>query len=199
MILDDIINEFTDKKCSFFAVDLCIYPTGQYVLQPFYRNYLQEKAKIYTNDGYINYFQKGNLNEDKKEVFYTKLANCIKELEILHTGQESPIFENKVRKLDFKTKFFREYKRNMNSGYHYIYLSYITIKPILEAKIDDRFQLEVIDVHPHKHHGSWGGNCMYKINKDNIEKFLYDDILNLYHNTQQLYNEDLKPIKATQQ
>ena len=179
------------------TINLFVYPNKKYVMLPFYVN---DKVRDYVNRGALNFKISGSFETETKEDFYNNILLCMRK--VLELDGEPLEFEHKVKSTTTSTKFEREYKRNIDENYHYFSLAY-TNKLADWCKPNDEInslikKFTITEMFPYYKSGSWGGNYDFVIQQDNVEEFLYDDILSLISkNNPLLYADKILPDTQT--
>ena len=197
MNLNDMLSFMEQNDLYSTTINLFVYPNKKYVMLPFYVNY---KVRDYVNRGTLNFKITGNLETESKDDFYKNLSLCMQKG--LQLDGEELEFEHRVKSTTTSTKFEREYKRNIGENYHNFNLVY-TNKLADWCKPNDEInglikKLSISEMFPYYKSGSWAGNYDFLIQKDNIETFLYEDIMSLISNKNPLlYADKILPNTQT--
>ena len=197
MKLNDLLSYMQENDLYSAYVHLFVYPNKQYVMMPFYTN---DKVRDYVNRGILNFKIKGNFETESQDDFYHNISLCMQK--VLQLDGEPLEIEHMVKTTTTSTKFEREYKRNINDNYHYLCLHYTNKKPdwceLNEELNAIMKKLTVSEMFPYYKSGGWGGNYDFVIQKENVEQFLYEDIISLISNKNPLlYADKILPNTQT--
>lgn len=194
MTLNEILKIMDKNNSVWSIVNLMVFPNKKYILVPYFSNHFERN---YKNRGSINFSLEGNFETDSKDEFYSKMAQCIEKCICL--DGKIPELESDVKKTLILAKFEKEYIKNIGTGYHMLSINFIRRLPDWKVPNEENQKLignfTVTESFPYFKSRSWAGRYNYIINKSNIEKYLYDDIIEIIskNNSSPIYADKNNP------